>query len=627
MDHRREIDGLRALAVVPVILFHAGMDTFSGGFVGVDVFFVISGYLITSIILGAQQKGTFTLANFYERRARRILPALFLVMFACLLPAWFLLIPQDLQLFAQSLAAVTVFGSNVLFYSVNDYFDVASEFSPLLHTWSLAVEEQYYVLFPLFMMLAWRYARRWIVHGIAAGLLLSLALSEWGLNGHRAFTFYMLPTRGWELMIGALLAFAPPLQHTGGTRNLRAETAALAGIAMIGTAILWYDASTPFPGLAALLPTLGTALVIRYAVAGTLAGRLLSLPLFVGIGLVSYSAYLWHQPLLAFARHAFGGELSVGVAGTAVALTFLFAWLSWRYVETPFRDRQRVSTRTLVVSATGGAVFFIALGLLGHASRGFDGRLDARQQDVVAWASYDVTALYRRNTCFLPATDPAAFADDCAGAPPSPPVLVWGDSYAAALAAGLRTQVAGIAQYTGSGCPPVADYPLDRPPHCAQRNREVMERVRVLQPQAIVLHANWLLYSRREVLDHFDATLARLRATLPNARIVVVGVVPQWTPSLPIHLIRAGVMLDGEHRMALHDIGRRRAHDARLRAMAAGHGAEFVSAVDTFCQGSLCDVVLRDGGGYAPAAWDNGHLTLPASLRLATALRLTPGQP
>jgi peptidoglycan/LPS O-acetylase OafA/YrhL len=619
MEHRREIDGLRALAVVPVILFHAGMDTFSGGFVGVDVFFVISGYLITSIILGAQQKGTFTLANFYERRARRILPALFLVMFACLLPAWFLLIPQDLKLFSQSLAAVTVFASNVLFYTANDYFDVASEFSPLLHTWSLAVEEQYYVLFPLFMMLAWRFARRWIVHAIAAGLLVSLAVSEWGLNGHRAFTFYMLPTRGWELMIGALLAFAPPLRH--GARDWQVELAALAGMAMIVAAILMYDASTPFPGFSALLPTLGTALVIRYAVAGTLAGRLLSLPLFVGIGLISYSAYLWHQPLLAFARHAFGGELALPLSAGAVLLTFLFAWLSWRYVETPFRDRQRVATRTLVISAASCAILFISLGLLGHVNNGFDQRLSAQERAVAAWSTYEIDALYRRHTCFLQATESDIFAPECDGGG-SPDVFVWGDSYAAALAAGLRETVR-VAQYTGSGCPPMADYTLKRPPACASINRTASAQVRALKPALVILHANWLRYPWLDAEEDLASTLDGLRRDLPGTRVLVLGVVPQWSPSLPITLIRAGAALDAELELPLLDMPRRRALDERLRAVADAHGAQFVPALDAFCTGERCAAVLRDGAAFAPIAWDNGHLTLAGSRHLAAALPLS----
>ena len=198
MKYRREIDGLRALAVIPVILFHAGFQSFRGGFVGVDVFFVISGYLITSIILAEKQTDTFTLINFYERRARRILPALFVVMFACLPFAWLWLSPQDMKSFSESLVAVSAFASNVLFWRTSGYFEAAAELKPLLHTWSLAVEEQYYVLFPIFIMLTWRLGKRLIFAMLAVVAIISLAAAHWGSVASQAATFFLLPTRGWE---------------------------------------------------------------------------------------------------------------------------------------------------------------------------------------------------------------------------------------------------------------------------------------------------------------------------------------------------------------------------------------------------------------------------------------------
>jgi len=201
MTYRREIDGLRAFAVIPVILFHAGFQTFSGGFVGVDVFFVISGYLITSLILEEKQAGTFTLVGFYERRVRRILPALFLVMFACLPFVWLWLPPLEMGSFSQSLVAVSGFASNVLFYLKSDYFETAAALKPLLHTWSLAVEEQYYLLFPIFLLLIWRLGKHWIVAVLAVVAIVSLALAQWGSLNHQAFTFFLLPTRGWELLV------------------------------------------------------------------------------------------------------------------------------------------------------------------------------------------------------------------------------------------------------------------------------------------------------------------------------------------------------------------------------------------------------------------------------------------
>ena len=207
MDYRREIDGLRAIAVLPVILFHAGFETFSGGFVGVDVFFVISGYLITTIIIAELEQGKFSIINFYERRARRILPALFLVMLVCIPLAWFWLLPRDMQDFSQSLVAVTVFASNILFWRESGYFDTAAELKPLLHTWSLAVEEQYYVIFPLFLMSFWRLGKRWIMILLVAVFVVSLALAQWASLAKPSAAFFLLPARGWELLVGAFAAF------------------------------------------------------------------------------------------------------------------------------------------------------------------------------------------------------------------------------------------------------------------------------------------------------------------------------------------------------------------------------------------------------------------------------------
>jgi peptidoglycan/LPS O-acetylase OafA/YrhL len=206
MKYKEEIDGLRALAVLPVILFHAGFTTFSGGFVGVDIFFVISGYLITTIILDEMDKGSFSLLNFYERRARRILPALFFVTLCTLPFTWFWMLPQDLIRFAQSLVAVQIFGSNVFFWLTSGYFDTASELKPLLHTWSLAVEEQYYVLFPVFLMLAWKLGKKWIISLLLVVAIISVLAAQYGARDHPSFTFYLLPTRAFEIISGALIS-------------------------------------------------------------------------------------------------------------------------------------------------------------------------------------------------------------------------------------------------------------------------------------------------------------------------------------------------------------------------------------------------------------------------------------
>ncbi len=369
MIYRAEIDGLRALAVVPVVLFHAGFYLFSGGFVGVDVFFVISGYLITSIIINEMRDGTFSLMNFYVRRAKRILPALFLVMLVCIPFSFVFFLPIAMKDFSQSLMAVPAFLSNVLFLTESGYFEQEAELKPLLHTWSLAVEEQYYIIFPLLLMVLGFLGRQGVVLALALLLIVSLAAAEWATSHMPAAAFYLLPMRAWELLIGALAALylqrrevsLPPIAMQAGS---------LLGLGLIVVAIFAYDESTPFPGVYALLPTIGTALIIVFARPGTWVNRLLGLKLLVGLGLISYSLYLWHQPLFAFARYHSPSEPSVWIMLGLSLSTLPLAYFSWRYIELPMR-RPAVPAMTVFGGATLAALGFMAIGLLGNQSEGF----------------------------------------------------------------------------------------------------------------------------------------------------------------------------------------------------------------------------------------------------------------
>jgi len=371
LKYRPEIDGLRALAVVPVILFHAGFELFSGGFVGVDVFFVISGYLITTILIEDIENNRFSIVNFYERRARRILPALFFVMFACIPFAWMWMLPGQLRDFSQSLMAVGLFSSNILFWLESGYFEPAAEAKPLLHTWSLAVEEQYYVLFPIFLFFAWRFGKNRVFFIIVILAAISLGLSEWGWRNQAAANFYLAPTRAWELFAGSLAAFV--VLKRGVQSN---NTLSLIGLAAILFAILAYDESTPFPSLYALVPVAGVALLVLFAGAETLAAKLLSTRFFVALGLISYSAYLWHQPLFAFARMRLSENPSSEFMLLLSILSIVLAIFSWRYIEKPFRDKGKIfaSKRALLRTVIPSFILFMCIGFFGYINDGFEER-------------------------------------------------------------------------------------------------------------------------------------------------------------------------------------------------------------------------------------------------------------
>ena len=376
MRYRKEIDGLRALAVIPVILFHAGIQGFSGGYVGVDVFFVISGYLITTIILEEKKQNTFSIINFYERRARRILPALTVVLMVTTIAAYLLLPARLLQDYSQSLFSVATFTSNIYFFLRSGYFEVTADQRPLLHTWSLAVEEQYYVFFPLAIMLLWRFGKKGIFSFIAVISIASLLLAHYlSVHNINEANFYLIFSRAWELLFGAMAVFVPVNLLLWIPKWLR-EIIGLSGLALIIYAIVCYDQNTPFPGFYALIPVVGACFIIVFADFNTLVGAVLSNRLFVFIGLISYSIYLWHQPIFAFLRIKSIGEPSKDTFVAAIICTVILAIFSWKCIETPFRNKVRFTRDTIFKFAGVSISLLMTLGLLGNFNKGFESRFE-----------------------------------------------------------------------------------------------------------------------------------------------------------------------------------------------------------------------------------------------------------
>lgn len=497
MEYRREIDGLRAVAVLPVIFFHAGFSAFSGGFVGVDVFFVISGYLITSIILAEQRAGTFTLLNFYERRARRILPALFVVMLACLPFAWLWSLPSDTRSFSASLVAVSLFSSNLLFWLMGGYFELDAELRPLLHTWSLAVEEQYYLFFPLFLMFMWRFGRHWMVGLLAVMAVISLAAAQWITGFSPQTAFYLLPTRGWELLIGAFVAFYFFGNPKPNFSKSTGEIGSTAGLLLIAYAIVAFDELTPFPSLYTLAPTVGTALIILFATQQTAVGRLLGNKLFVGVGLLSYSAYLWHQPLFAFVRQRVVDEPAKPLLAALAVLALVLAYFSWKYVEAPFRSKRKFNRRQIFSYVGVGAVFFIAVGIAGVQSK-----IKTRWQD-----ENPRLITFTEPKAKLPAkecTEPLekhGFSYCIVTGSGSTRVVLWGDSHASILAENIPV-IEGVELYSlvHFSCPPIMGVRrfdgLGDSLDCDELKilNGYAEFVKSLSADVVILSGRWTLY-------------------------------------------------------------------------------------------------------------------------------------
>lgn len=339
MAYRPEIDGLRAIAVMSVLFFHAGFEFLPAGYIGVDIFFVISGFLITSIILREKEKEKFSLVRFYERRARRILPALFFMLVATLPLAWWLLLPAELEKYAQSLISVVLFVSNFYFWLETDYFGQTADQIPLLHTWSLGVEEQYYIFFPLIIMILWRFGYKRVLMAVAAIAFISLALSQWGSSQKPDANFYLVPMRAWELLIGSLIAFSrdkPAILFSKRKQNILS----LLGLVLVFISLRFYDKETPFPSVYALVPTIGAGLILAFSREGTVSSKILSAKPLVWIGLISYSTYLWHQPLFVFARaYSVDGIYELGYS-VLILCSLVCGWFSWRFIESPFRYKR-----------------------------------------------------------------------------------------------------------------------------------------------------------------------------------------------------------------------------------------------------------------------------------------------
>lgn len=638
MHYRAEIDGLRAVAVLPVIAFHAGFTLFSGGFAGVDVFFVLSGYLITAILLGALAQDRYSLTDFYIRRARRLLPALTVVVLASVPFAWLWMGPAAFEGFARSLMAVGLFSSNILFWQEGGYFATAAEAKPLLHTWSLAVEEQYYLLFPPLLALLWHRARRHLIVCITLLAVASFALAVLTVGARPEAAFYLAPTRAWELLAGSLAALVAR-RRPGAPR----DGLAAIGLAMILAALLLYDAQTPFPSTWTLLPVAGTVLVIRYAQAGTRTAALLACRPLVGIGLISYSAYLWHQPLFAFARlrslDAPAPWLMAGLAGAALAL----AWVTWRFVEQPFR---RPGPAPVLRISGGVLAGLIALGLvLPQLDRGLPPGLGPTPQmarDAHPCALHTRVTQDQITTCLTHARA-------------RPKVVLIGDSHAMALSAALRRALAGegivLISFAHVGCYPIPGttrVPPARQTGCHSLRAQAWDTLTTLEGTPVLVFARWTLAlqgtrfdngeggqehgeavrmavtGQGDLADHTRATLEKRAMDHP---VTLLGPFPEAGWHVPERLAKM-VLFGGAAAPVLStSLAVQQARSAPARAMMAqleGRGVTVVPLAPLFCDRQIagrCVNAYRDKLFYTDDDHPSAHAAGIIARAAVAALR------
>ena len=612
--HRRDIDGLRAVAILPVLLFHAHVPGFSGGYVGVDIFFVISGFLITGIIAREIDADRFSILRFYERRFRRIVPALSVMILTVLAASAWLYFPGDLEGVPRSALAASVFASNVWFFTDTGYFAGGADVKPLLHTWSLAVEEQYYIGFPILLMLLARFAPRRRIAAITGMALCSLGLAILLQRDTSGFTFYLLPTRAWELFAGALLALGavPAIRP----RWLR-ETIAWGGVAAVAFAVAFYDRTTVFPGMAALPPVLGAAAML-HAAPGTSVGRCLSQPLPVGVGLISYSLYLWHWPLFVFTEYATDMPLSGGLRLIAIAASFAAAASSWRIVERSFRDPERFSAKAIFGLTAASTLLIVAASLALMTQGGWPSRFAPDALKLLA-ARQDISpARGRCHDTFVRGDRPCVL-----GARARPDTMLWGDSHGVelsfALSEKLRAQGRALIERTASSCPPVLGYDATDP-RCAKANRATFDALRADRGiRHVYLAAFW-------ANGRFDdpAFVARLDDTIRAIRrqgrsVTLIGPVPPQPFDVPrrlAHLAAARRMAETQG-IERSQVNARTVHLRAAIARWRTQGVGFIDATAILCPRQRCDLIDRGRALY----FDSHHLSMAGARRVIAAAR------
>jgi peptidoglycan/LPS O-acetylase OafA/YrhL len=637
-NYRPDIDGLRAIAVGVVVVFHAFPGVLPHGFIGVDVFFVISGFLISTMIFRQVEAGTFSISSFYVRRIRRLFPALVVVLAAVYMAGWRLLLPDELAQLGKHVAGGAGFSANLLLWGETGYFDTAAETKPLLHLWSLGIEEQFYLFWPVLLRLLWR-PRFNLLTGAIVVASVSFYFNVTHVRLHADAVFYLPGTRLWELLVGAVVGYlnlratrrpsrllgrlGQDLKHviydresTIPPEHVLRSFVSIVGMLCIGIALV--APMKHFPGWFALWPVLGAALIIA-AGPSALPNRLLSMRPFVWVGRISYPLYLWHWPVLCFARIGWPANGTSAAARLAlVAGSVVLAWLTYRFIERPVRYSRRRQTAKMASLIVSMAVLFV----LGIATWWFDG-FPARFPPVIrelASIKSEFPSSYRYRQCFLSQDQEPSTFTGCPvvlrSAPRQQTILLWGDSYAAHFMMGLQSAVpatAAIVQRTAAGCPPIPGLDLPDVPLCKAVNASVVASLPEIKPDLVILGGNWL----RHDWQGLGRTIEVLRAA-GVSRIVLVGIVPRWDRPLP-RILSEHVLADSLHRVPtrLRDGFDRRVHalDSVMAAFAGQQSVSYVSPIRILCNDDGCLTRLGEAGGTV-VAWDTGHLVDAASIYL-----------
>ncbi|MGE6916658.1 acyltransferase family protein [Achromobacter kerstersii] len=625
--YRSDIDGLRAVAIISVVIYHALPGVFPGGFVGVDVFFVISGFLISSILLRNLHQGSFSIASFYISRTRRLLPALVTVLCAAYAAGWFLLMPQEFSQLGTQIVGGATFLQNFVLWRQDGYFDTASELKPLMHLWSLGIEEQFYLIYPLILWISFK--RKSCLLAILTCTVVSFSLNVLRIQGHPVEVFFLPHTRFWELLLGGALAYwmlnPNAIWHRlpSGFSNL----ASALGLIMIAVSVVLMDSHRSFPGWWALVPVAGTLLLLATANRCSLGHHVLSSRVFVYIGLISYPLYLWHWPLLSFGKMldpSLPTMTRIALAGASMIL----AAITYHLIEKPLRARVR--PRIAVPLLAGSLAIAGFTGFQAVASQGLPSRLPEALQAVATYHyAYETDARYP--ACWLTAKDSGSgFAPECfenLGKSGDKSLIVWGDSYAARLYPGIAATFGAryaIAQTTRNSCPPLLNNQYDT---CRDSNEFTLSLIKKNSNAAVVLFAVWDQYSKDWVASspERDALIRTIRAVKAagTANLVLIGPAPRWPENLPTLVLKTwkngALSQETPDRLKTPLSPMIQAIDKALREISVTEGISYVSAFDTLCNADGCLVKTSDDP-ISFTTWDIGHLTTEGAKTVARAI-------
>ncbi|WP_223464829.1 acyltransferase family protein [Pseudomonas sp. GL-RE-26] len=619
--YRPDIDGLRAIAVLSVVAFHAFPSLIQGGFVGVDVFFVISGFLISSIIFGSLEKNSFSFVDFYCRRVNRIFPALLLMLAVTWSFGWFSLLADEYTQLGKYIAGGAAFVSNFVLLGEAGYFDNSAETKLLLHLWSLGIEEQFYLIWPLIVWAAWKARLNALILILLVGGT-SFALNIMSVHADPVATFYSPQTRFWELLVGSFLAYIimhkqqifPAWRESTGpvVRNIQS----LAGLTLLAAAFALTTKSNQFPGWWALLPTVGAALIISAGPFAWFNRTILSRRPLVWFGLISFPLYLWHWPLLTFQRILNNEPPSVLARGLAVAASILLAWITYRYVEKFIRRRTNPRKTAAILSLAMAGI--AAAGLATLKLDGIPSRFPTEIKEIADF-KYEFLKDARNPECWISITAPYnGFAPKCLDAGDSSGserILIWGDSHAARLYPGLASVVdrrATLLQATRSSCPPILDF---AGPVCTDSNNYVLSRLKDSHPSTVILFGAWGRYgvdwptgsdAQKKLLHTIEAIS---EAGVKN--IIVLGPSPEWTLPLP------NLVFNAWKSDFIHRIPRRMSEglnpttktiDDQFKEFIPQTKASLIPVYDALCDSDGCITYTGETLSNL-TTWDYGHLT------------------